>query len=272
MAFASIFATIGAWLANGPGILLLSTLVASLVLVWDWRWGLGGATAVMLGIGALTAALHDPGLAVTGAQWVTALVSSLLLGLSAYFHRPGVVVSPHSNWLLRSLALGFLAGAWWVLDPGVVLPTLTRVETDLLLWIGLCSALMLGLSAAPFYNGIGLLLLTTVAQNIAAVLLPGSGLAVLIGIAQVLLALGCAYTVLAQPVQSLRWQTISTDKSSGRKREGRVEPTGPRPRLPRLFPGRAAQPGPVLRIKEPAETPNAAPSSTGPKISAEEGI
>ncbi|GIV75206.1 MULTISPECIES: hypothetical protein [Caldilinea] len=272
MASSSIFAAVGAWLANGPGILFLSTLVASLVLVWDWRWALGGATVVMLGISTLSAALHDPVPAVTGAQWVAALVSSLLLGLSAYFHRPGVVVPPHSNWLLRSLALGFLAGAWWVLDPGVTLPTFTRVETDLLIWIGLCSALMLGLSAAPFYNGIGLLLLTAVAQNIAAVLLPGSGLAVLIGIAQILLALGCAYTVLAQPARSSKWQMISTSKSSARNREESVEPTGPRPRLPRLFPGRAAQPGPVSRIKEPAETLNAAPSSTSPKISAEEGI
>lgn len=271
MVFSSIFAAVGAWLANGPGILFLSILAASLVLVWDWRWTLGGTTVVMVGISSLAAALHGPVPAVTGAQWMTALVSSLLLGLSAYFHRPGVVVAHHGNWLLRSIALGFLAGAWWVLDPGVAFPTFTRVETDLLIWIGLCGALMLGLSAAPFYNGIGLLLLTSVAQNLATVLLPGSGLPVLIGIAQILLALGCAYLVLVQPAQVSRWQAISTGNSSTQKREERGEPV-PGPRPPRLFPGRAAQPGPLARSKEPVESLNTASSSVSPSISAEEGI
>ncbi|MCS6825883.1 MAG: hypothetical protein NZ553_04635 [Caldilinea sp.] len=268
MASSSIFVAVGALLANGPGILLLSALVASLVLVWDWRWALVGAAAIMLGVSSLAAALHEPAPAVTAAQWLAALISLLLLGLSAYIHRPGAIAHPHGNWLLRSFALGFLAGAWWMLDPGVALPVFTRVETDLLIWIGLCSALLLSLSAAPFSSGIGLLLLAAVAQNIAAVLLPGSGLAVLVGIAQILLALGCAYAVLAQPVRTSRLQT-----APARKAEQVVEPAAAsQPRPLRLFPGRAIRSRTPSGIEEAAETLKVAASSPSVEVSAKEGV
>jgi hypothetical protein len=267
MASSSIFAAVGTLLANGPGILLLSALVASLVLIWDWRWAIAGAAAILLGVSSLAAALHEPAPAVTAAQWLASLVSLLLLGLSAYLHRPGATAHPHGNWLLRLLALGFLAGAWWMLDPGVALPIFTRVETDLLIWIGLCSALLLGLSAAPFSTGIGLLLLTAVAQNIAAVLLPGSGLAVLVGIAQILLALGCAYAMLAQPVRTSRWQMAPARRSAQA-----IEPTAaPQPRPSRLFPGRVIRPRRPSGIEEAAETLKVA-SSPGAGASAKEGV
>jgi len=198
----SPFAFVGALLASGPGVLFLSALAASIVLVWNWRWALASGTLLMLGVSSTAATLHNTPPLITASQWVAIMVANLLLGLSMHLHPTGIVTRANVNWLLRSLALGFLLGAWWVVDPGVSLPLFSQVETDLLLWAALCGILLLGLSATPFYMGLGLLLLTVPAQSIAPVLLPGSGLSILVGIAQILVALGCAYLTLAQPASA----------------------------------------------------------------------
>ncbi len=194
------FSIVGLLLATGPGILLLATLAASIVLVWDWRWALPGAVVVALGLSSIQAALHAPGVLVTFSQWLAVSVAGVLLGLAGRLHPAAAHLHPNGNWLTRLIALLFVIGAWWVLDPGVSLPLFTQVETDLILWAGLCGLLLVSLSATPLHTGIGLLLLTTPLQATSAILLPGAGLAVVTGIAQILVALGCAYLTLAQQI------------------------------------------------------------------------
>lgn len=244
----SPFAAVGSLLASGSGILLLAVLAASIVLVWDWRWALGGALALLLSISSITAAVHSTMMLVTFSQWLAILIAGGLLGLAAHFHRAGAARYANSNWLLRLVALTFLLGVWWVLDPGVTLPLFSQVETDLLIWIGLCGLLLLGLSSAPFHVGIGLLLLTAPLQAMAPVLLTGSGLAVIIGIAQILLALACAYLTLVQPSPVRRQQQaeLAPHKS--------MPPISapPRKRTRRLFP-KNAKPQAALTV-EPLTT------------------
>lgn len=192
------FAVVGLPLASGPGILLLAILAGSLVLIWDWRWALPGAVIVALGLSSVQAVLHGAAPLVTLSQWLAMIVAGVLLGLAGRFNPAAARLHTSSNWLTRLIALLFVLGAWWVIDPGVSLPLFTQVETDLVLWTGLCGLLLISLSAAPLHTGIGLLLLMTPLQAIAAILTPGAGLTVVAGIAQILIGLGCAYLTLAQ--------------------------------------------------------------------------
>lgn len=252
----SPIALLGGLLATGPGILLLAGLAASAVILWDWRWALGSTLAIMLGVTSIQAAIHAPTALVSASQWLAALVAATILGLAGRFHPSGPSSRASTNWLVRLLALAFLAGAWWVIDPGVSLPNFTQVETDLLFWVGVCGLLMLGLSAAPLHTGIGLLLLTTPTMAMAPVLLPGSGLAIILGIAQILLALACAYLTLVEPVPAARRRTP----------------------LPAIAPRTTAQPAPrparrpVLLPRQRAAV-QASPEITAhsePKVTAEE--
>ncbi len=235
----SPFAAVGSLLANGIGILMLAALAASIVLVWDWRWALGSAIALLLAVSSITAAIHAPLVLVTFSQWLAVLIAGLLLGLSAHFHRAGAARYANSNWLLRLIALAFLLGIWWVIDPGVALPLFSQVETDILIWIGLCGLLLLGLSSAPFHVGIGLLLMTAPLQAIAPVLLTGSGVAVLIGMAQILLALACAYLTLLQPAPARKQRLVEVAVVQSAPRPSTSPATKSRPR--RLFPNRATR-------------------------------
>lgn len=192
------FAMVGLPLATGPGILLLATLAASLVLIWDWRWALPGAVIVALGLSSVQAVLHGAAPLMTLGQWLAAIVAGVLLGLAGRLNSAAMCPHASSNWLTRLIALLFVLGAWWVIDPGVSLPLFTQVETDLVLWTGLCGLLLVSLSATPLHTGIGLLLLMTPLQAIAATLTPGAGLTVVAGIAQILIGLSCAYLILAQ--------------------------------------------------------------------------
>lgn len=203
----SPFALLGGLLATGPGILLLAGLAASSVVLWDWRWALGSTLAIMLGVTSIQAAIHSPTALVTASQWLAALVSAAILGLAGYFHPRSPSSHSSTNWLVRSIALAFFAGAWWVIDPGISFPNFAQVETDLLVWVGLCGLLMLGLSSSPLFTGIGLLLLTVPTLAMAPVLLPGSGVAIILGIGQILLALACAYLTLAEPLATPRRRT-----------------------------------------------------------------
>ncbi len=231
----SLFELAGGLLANGPGVLMLAALAASTVLIWDWRWALVSSALLLLGISSIGAALHSVPAIITAGQWLAIIVATLLLGLSARVRSSGMAAHTNANWLLRALALGFLLGAWWLVDPGVSLPRFTQVETDLLIWIALCGLLMLSLTASPLFVGIGLLLLLAPLQSIAPVLAPGAGLSIFVGIAQILTALACAYLTLAQPVPTARARRVLAPLSASRAAAPPVEQqqTGLPSHLPR---------------------------------------
>jgi hypothetical protein len=243
------FSVIGLLLATGPGILLLAVLAASIVLLWDWRWALPGAVIVSLGLSSIQAALHSPDLLVTISQWLAVIVAGVLLGLAGRFHPAAARVHANSNWVTRLIALLFVVGAWWVIDPGVNLPLFTQVETDLIIWTGLCGLLLVSLSAAPLHTGIGLLLLLAPLQATAAILLPGAGLAIVASIAQILVGLGCAYLTLAQQLPS-RTQRLMAPLPAATPQ---ALPTPPRP----------ARGFPSLRRQAPAAVAPGAGSETG---------
>lgn len=246
------FSAIGLLLATGPGILLLAILAASIVLLWDWRWALPGAVMVLLGLSSIQAALHSSDLLVTASQWLAVIVAGVLLGLAGRIHPAAARVHANSNWVTRLIALLFMLGAWWVIDPGVSLPLFTQVETDLIIWTGLCGLLLVSLSAAPLHTGIGLLLLMAPLQATAAILLPGAGLAIVAGIAQILVGLGCAYLTLAQQLPP-RIQRLMTPLPAATPQ---TLPTPPRP----------ARSFPSLRRQAPGARAAGAVSEAGREV------
>ncbi|MBW7885564.1 MAG: hypothetical protein H3C34_23635 [Caldilineaceae bacterium] len=195
----AFFSTLGDLFASGPGLLFLVAVTATIVIVWDWRLTLAGVAIVLLGTSSIQSVLHGAQPVLIVSQWLAALLSTGLLAAAGIFHPSTPSVHTASNWLVRMLALVFFFGAWWFLDPGLKFPLISQVETDLLLWISGCGLLMLAFTGNALFTGAGLLLISVLLQALATILLPGSGLTVIVGIGQILLALACAYLTLAEP-------------------------------------------------------------------------
>ncbi|MBK8046856.1 MAG: hypothetical protein IPK16_06860 [Anaerolineales bacterium] len=195
-----LYGALGALFANWLGVLLLAAAAALIVITWNWRIALGLLMLLYLGVASLLVSIHQaPAWVVTG-YLVAMGLAVAILALATKNHEPGPSQRQATNWLLRTLILGIVAAAWWFLDPGFAFPQFSRPETDLLLWIGICGLMLLALSNNPTYVGIGLLMWSAPIYAVATVLMPGSGVAQLVGIAALLVALACGYLALLEPV------------------------------------------------------------------------
>lgn len=220
---------LGAVFASGAGVLLLAVLSGAIVILWNWRMALAGAVFIHLGLASVLVHIHDvPGIVAAG-QIAAVLLSAAMLALAGWLQPPAVSLRQAGNWPLRSLALLFIVGGWWFLDPGYTLPLFSLPETELLLWTSLCALALWSFSGSPLLGGAAVLLWSVLLFALAAVLLPGSGLAAVVGIADLLVVLACSYLVLLEPVA-----------------RGTVRGAAPR-FLPRLGPANAARPWGLMR-------------------------
>ena len=182
-AFGNIFAT-------GAGILLLAVLTGAIFVLWDWRIALAGVVLVHLGSSSVLVLVHGvPGIIAAG-QLLAIVVSAAMLAIAGFLHPHPTSLRQAGNWPLRLMALTFIVGAWWYLDPGYTLPSFSQAETDFLLWTAMCALALWSFSGSPLLGGIGVLLWSVPMYSLAAVLLPGSGLPAIIGITDIVLALG----------------------------------------------------------------------------------
>jgi hypothetical protein len=106
--------------------------------------------------------------------------------------------------------------------------------------VALCALALWSFSASPLLGGVAVLLWSTPLFALAAVLLPGSGLAAVVGIVDLLAVLACSYLVLLEPAA-----------------RGAASRTLPR-FLPRLRPVAGAQPWGLMR--RPAQAAAALPA------------
>lgn len=195
----ALFGALGALFATGVGILLLFVVAALTVVLWNWRVAVVALILLHLGVGSLLVHLHAvPGMLVAG-QVVAMTLAAAMLAISGTAARSSPSLRRSGNWPLRVSALLFVAGAWWFIDPGLGIPHFTQPETDLLLWISVCGLVILCMTGNPTFTGIALLFWCAPLYAVAAVLLPGSGLPVLVGIAGLLLTLACTYLALVEP-------------------------------------------------------------------------
>jgi hypothetical protein len=195
----AFFAAFGNIFATGVGILLLAALTAAIVVLWDWRVALLGAVLIHFGSSSILVLIHNvPGM-VAGGQMLAVGLSAAMLLLAGLVHPQPMSLRQAGNWPLRAVALVLIAAAWWYLDPGYALPGFSQPETDFLLWTGLCALALLSFSGSPLMGGAAILLWSTPLYALGAVLLPGSGLPAIVGIADIVLALACSYLVLLEP-------------------------------------------------------------------------
>jgi hypothetical protein len=238
---------LGTVFASGAGVLLLAVVAGAIVILFNWRLALAGAVFIHLGSASVLVHIHNVPGVVAGGQVAAVFLCAAMLGLAGWLQPPAVSLRQAGNWPLRSLALLFIVGAWWFLDPGYTLPFFSLPETELLIWTALCALALWSFSASPLLGGAAVLLWSTPLYALAAVLLPGSGLAAVVGLADLLIVLACSYLVLLEPVA-----------------QGAVPGAATRflPRvLPRLRPTGGAHPwGLVRRPAQPAAV--AAPADT----------
>lgn len=233
----ALFGAIGAALANGFGTLILAALGAAIVILWDWRVALAGVVLLYLGITSILVYLHGlPGLLALG-QVLAVVLSAVLLGGAKLARSSTTPLRHASNAVLRVLALAFVLGAWWFVDPGYTLPLFSQAETGLLLWMVICGLAMAAFTASPFFAGIALLLWSLPVYAAAAVLLPGSGLPVMVGIMDLLLALACGYLILTEQVshvdvvRRLPLPVLPVERASGATAATAPPPDPARPKV-----------------------------------------
>jgi hypothetical protein len=220
-------------------------VAGAIVILWNWRLALAGAVLIHLGSASVLVHIHNvPGVVAAG-QMSAVLLCAAMLAIAGWLQPPAISLRQPGNWLLRSLALLFIVGAWWFLDIGYTLPSFSLLETELLIWTALCALALWSFSASPLLGGAAVLLWSTSLYALAAVLLPGSGLAAVVGIADLLVVLACSYLVLLEP-------TV----------QGRAQAMPPRflPRmLPRLRQASGSRPWGLVRRPAQPVAPVAAP-------------
>jgi hypothetical protein len=229
----ALLGALGALFASGAGVLILILVAALAVILWSWRIAVAVAVFLQLGVGALLVHIHEvPGILIAGQLLAVTLAAAMLaIAGSAASRSPSL--RRGGNWPLRISALIFVAGAWWFIDPGMTIPQFSQPETDLLLWIGICGLVIICMTGNPTFTGIAMLFWCVPLYAVAAVLLPGSGLPVLVGIAELLLALACAYLTLVEPSalgagisRRSRWPLPSPEKEAS---QGGQPPAPPVP-------------------------------------------
>ena len=196
----ALFQALGELFAGGVGVLLLAVVAGAIFLLWEWRLALAGVVLIHLGLASVLVSIHNVPAAVAAGQMVAVFLCAAMLALVGWLQPSAVSPQVAGNWLLRGLALSFIVAAWWFLDPGYTLPYFSLSETDLLIWSALCALALWSFSASPLFGGIGILLWSAPLYALAAVLLPGSGLAAIIGIVDLFVILACAYLVLLEPI------------------------------------------------------------------------
>lgn len=242
--------------ATGIGVMLTCAIAAAIILFWEWRFSLIGLVAVQFGVTAV--ALHteriDPNVMII--QTCVIALCMLILALSNAQAPQSPTIRQSGNWLMRLLTLILLYTALRLFDFNYTLP-LPGVDsgdalrmTIFFAWLGICALLILSFSDNPFFTGIALLLWCIPIHVLAALLTPLSGIVILIGIIELLLALACSYLVLTEGFSAESRPAVASDITFPTEdrlllTDGQMRPisemaTRDMPAVPKIAQGRAA--------------------------------
>jgi hypothetical protein len=215
-------------------------VAGSIFVAWNWRLALVGAILLHLGIVSILVHIHDvPGELAAG-QVVAVMLCAAMLGIAGWLQPQPLTLQQGTNWPLRSLALLFVLAAWWFLDPGYTLPMFTQLETELMIWTALCGLALWSFSGSPLLGGVAVLLWSVPLFALASVLLDGSGLAAIVGIADIVIVLACGYLALLDPSAQRRAQRF-LPRVLPRLRQRAARPWGLVRRSPQPLPETAGE-------------------------------
>ncbi len=200
------------FLASPNSAILAGIVLASAIVIWNWRYVLFSLLFVQLVVGV--------SLANSGAvplQWaiiqiaITAL-SCTIIGLSAYRTVPTSTTARQSGtWWLRLLAVAMLFAGWRILHFNPNFPQLTAPLMQLFIWIAGCALLTLGLGDNPLYAGFALVLWMIPVQSFIAVVVHIPSLVALAGILQILISLAISYLLISDFATESTPRIVLTD-------------------------------------------------------------
>ncbi|MEZ4864359.1 MAG: hypothetical protein R3C14_23805 [Caldilineaceae bacterium] len=241
--------------ASGIGIIVIGATALLIILWWGWRLFLLGLITIQTGIVVLVAKNYGLSAEWAMVQMLVTTLAALMLLLSAQQVKGALTAQRPGALLVRLMAVGLLLMSWQLFDLELPLPLLSPQIAQLFLWLGLCSMVLLGLSDAPFYTGIALLLWFMPVQAFIQILLPEHRLFILIGMVQILVALSCSYLTLTDRVPVIRRAVAMTDSTYP------VAANAPRPLLP--GPTQSLPPQDTLRPQPTQRPPRPTPDRTG---------
>lgn len=191
--------------------LLIIALTSAVIIIWDWRLMLFGLVAIQAGVARVALTQLQIPSAWLYAQTLVLVLCTLILALSGVQATESRRLYQSGNWFLRLLLICLFVILWQIFNIQIVLPTLSASVSQLFVWLSLSAFLILSLTDHPLYTGSALLLWCIPIQLLVAVLLPLPGLLVLIGILELLLALGCSYLILTESFVDTEQQIVVTD-------------------------------------------------------------
>jgi len=189
-----------------------------MILLWDWRASLIGLIVVQFGAAAVALQTGQIEAQLMIVQVCIIALCTLILAISIAQAPRSPTISQSGNWIMRLLMLILVYTALRLFDFNFSLPFPNAIEasdalrmTVFFIWISICALLTLGLSNSPLFTGVALLLWCVPAHVFATLLLPESGVSVLIGIVELLIALGCSYLILTESLSIKQRPIVSTD-------------------------------------------------------------
>lgn len=189
-----------------------------MILFWDWRFSLIGLVVVQSGVAAVAINTGQVQTNLMIVQVCIIALCALILALSSAKSPPSPSIRQSGNGMMRLLTLILLYTALRLFDFDFMLPLPEGIEagqgiqiTVFFIWLSICALLTLSLSNNPLFTGVALLLWCVPAHLLASLLIPTPGISVLVGIIELLLALGCSYLILTESFSTDRRPIVATD-------------------------------------------------------------
>lgn len=187
----------GFWLSSTP-LLVAGLLAALAVLVWDWRISLPATLFVQLLIGQAAvqrSLIPDE----WGRVFAWVMVGCLLiLFLSIQQSAPAVMRGRVGTLLFRGLLLSFGGLLLRSMNIADILPLLDAQMTRWIFWLALCAIFGVATGEGALQSGLALLLWLIGAEIVLLAVTPAAVVVVALGMLFLLVALACAYLLLAE--------------------------------------------------------------------------
>jgi hypothetical protein len=197
--------------ATGVGAALTVGVMILMILVWEWRLALVALVLVQMSLATTAVQVFGIPVPWATAHLITTILAALMLAISMVQVSASRSLHQAGNLLLRLIAVGALFFCWRLMQIEIALPVLTTQQTLFLTVLAISAVVVLSLSDSPLFTSIGMLFWMMTMQLIIEIFLPIPGVLVLMGAAQLLIALTGSYLLLADRVPRRATRVIATD-------------------------------------------------------------
>lgn len=197
--------------ATGYGAALTVAVMILMILIWEWRLALVALVVVQVSLATTAVQIFGIPEPWATAHLTTTILAALMLAISMVQVSASRSLHQAGNLFLRLIAVGALFFCWRLMQIEIALPQLTPEQTLFLTLLVISTIVVLSLSDSPLFTSIGMLFWMMIMQLIIEIFLPVPAVLVLIGAAQLMLALTGSYLLLADRVPRGITRVIPTD-------------------------------------------------------------